>query len=72
MLCKIPQEESVCFVRAFVAPLSWKALTTPEENITDMDDYEKLLWAIKPALRDITFRTMMLPKRLALEKVLRM
>lgn len=68
-MCKIPQEESVCFVRAFVAVLSWKALTTPKENITDMNDYEKLLLATKPALRDIFLRTMMLPKSLAREKV---
>lgn len=72
MLCEIPQEDSVCFMRAFVAPLSWEALTTPEENITDMDDYEKLMLATKPALQDISLGRMRLPKHLALLKVTRM
>lgn len=59
-------------MRAFVAPLSWEALTTPEENITDMDDYEKLMLATKPALQDISLGRMRLPKHLALLKVARM
>lgn len=65
-------EDSVCFMRAFVAALSWEALTTPKENITDMDDYEKLVLATKPALQDISSGRMRLPKHLSLLKVARM
>lgn len=72
MLCEIPQEDSVCYVHAFLAPLSWEALTSPRENITDMDDYEKLMLATKPALQEIPLRGMRLPRHLALQKVARM
>lgn len=59
-------------MHAFVASLSWDALTAQRENITDLDDYDNLLWASKPALQDISSKRIKLPVSLARPKVKKM
>lgn len=56
-------------MHAFVASLSWDALTAQRENITDLDDYDNLLWASKPALQDVSSKRIKLPVSLAHPKV---
>ncbi len=56
------QEASACYIHAFMAPLSWAALTMQSENNKmDSDDYDSLLWAAKPALQEMPPTSMKLP-----------
>lgn len=59
-------------MHAFVAPLSWETLTTQSENNMDLDDYDTLLWAAKPALQGMPSSRMELPIRIAHQKVKKM
>ncbi|XP_036929963.1 otoancorin isoform X2 [Acanthopagrus latus] len=65
-------EASACYMRAFVAPQSWEALTTQSEDNMDSDDYDELLWAAKPALEDMPPSEMRLPVTATLQKVKKM
>ncbi|KAM4579953.1 otoancorin isoform 2-T2 [Odontesthes bonariensis] len=57
-------EPSACYMKAFVAPLSWSALTArTEDSNFDSNDYDSLLWAAKPVLEDIPYATMKLPPK---------
>ncbi|XP_072250370.1 otoancorin [Leuresthes tenuis] len=57
-------EPSVCYMKAFVAPLSWSALTArTEDSNFDSNDYDSLLWAAKPVLEDIPYARMKLPPK---------
>uniref|UniRef100_A0A4W6FUI4 Otoancorin n=1 Tax=Lates calcarifer TaxID=8187 RepID=A0A4W6FUI4_LATCA len=56
-------EASACYMRAFVALKSWKALITQGENNMDPDDYDTLLWAAKPALEDMASSGVSLPPK---------
>ncbi|XP_039973328.1 otoancorin [Xiphias gladius] len=62
-LMRNSSEASACYMRAFVAPMSWMTLTTQDENNMDSDDYDTLLWAAKPALQDMTSSSMKLPTK---------
>ncbi|KAK9513806.1 hypothetical protein VZT92_027310 [Zoarces viviparus] len=46
---------SACYMQAFVAPLCWATLTTRSENNMTSDEYDTLLSAAKPALRNMPF-----------------
>ncbi|XP_030249655.1 otoancorin isoform X1 [Sparus aurata] len=65
-------EASACYMRAFVAPQSWEALTTQSEDNMDSDDYDELLWAAKPALEDMPPSEMRLPVTATRQKVKKM
>ncbi|XP_042279656.1 otoancorin [Thunnus maccoyii] len=60
-LMRNSSEASACYMRAFVAPLSWATLTTQGENNMDSGDYEALLLAAKPAL--LSMKRMIFPTR---------
>nr|XP_046256838.1 otoancorin [Scatophagus argus]XP_046256839.1 otoancorin [Scatophagus argus]XP_046256840.1 otoancorin [Scatophagus argus] len=62
-------EASVCYMRAFVGSMFWSTLTTQSDNNMDSDDYDTLLWAAKPVLRDMPLTRMGLPMKLAHERV---
>ncbi|XP_056236500.1 otoancorin [Seriola aureovittata] len=62
-LMRNSSEASACYVRAFLAPVSWATLTTNSENNMDSDDYDTLLWAAKPALLDMPSSRMNLPSK---------
>uniref|UniRef100_A0A3B4Y8Y5 Otoancorin n=1 Tax=Seriola lalandi dorsalis TaxID=1841481 RepID=A0A3B4Y8Y5_SERLL len=62
-LMRNSSEASACYVRAFLAPVSWATLTTNSENNMDSDDYDTLLWAAKPALLDMPSSKMNLPSK---------
>ncbi|XP_073340725.1 otoancorin [Pagrus major] len=63
---------SACYMRAFVAFLSWRTLTTQSEDNMDSDDYDELLWAAKPALEDMPPSEMKLPLIATRQKVKKM
>ncbi|XP_031708924.1 otoancorin [Anarrhichthys ocellatus] len=46
---------SACYMQAFVAPLCWATLTSRSENNMTSDEYDTLLSAAKPALRNMPF-----------------
>ncbi|KAM6936727.1 otoancorin [Lycodopsis pacificus] len=46
---------SACYMQAFLAPLCWATLTTRSENNMTSDEYDTLLSAAKPALRNMPF-----------------
>lgn len=69
--CNLCQDESVCYMHAFVAAPSWETLTMQNEDV-DLDDYDALLWAAKPALQDISTRRLKLPIRAARPKARKM
>ncbi|XP_036372079.1 otoancorin-like [Megalops cyprinoides] len=54
---------SVCFMRAFVAPLSWDTLVM---NVTDLapEDFTLLLWGAEPYLQNIPSPLLTLPQQL--------
>ncbi|XP_041843600.1 otoancorin [Melanotaenia boesemani] len=54
-------EPSACYMKAFVAPMSWAALTTQGEGDINSSDYDTLVWAAKPVLQDIPSARMNLP-----------
>ncbi|XP_030605127.1 uncharacterized protein LOC115794039 [Archocentrus centrarchus] len=41
-------EHSGCYLQAFAAPLCWVTLTTQGKKSMDSNDYETLMWALKP------------------------
>ena len=57
---------------AFVAPLSLKTLSTQDADDMDPDDYDMLLWAARPALREMLFSGMRLPNQTACTKMKKM
>lgn len=59
----------MCYMRAFMAPLSWATLTTQSENNLDSDDYDTLLWAAKPVLLDMPSTRMELPNHVAYQNL---
>ncbi|XP_027142923.1 uncharacterized protein LOC104934470 [Larimichthys crocea] len=65
-------DESACYMHAFVAPMCWETLTTQSEDIMDSQDYDKLLWAAKPALQDMPSSKMKLPNKIGGQKVKKM
>ncbi|XP_067365180.1 otoancorin [Channa argus] len=74
-LMKNLSEASACYIRAFMAPLSWTALTTQGEHNMSSDDYDILLWAAKPALQEMIFSGISLPPKIDsqnLEKMMKM
>ncbi|XP_038146105.1 otoancorin isoform X2 [Cyprinodon tularosa] len=56
-------DPSCCYMKAFVAPMSWAMLRAQPENYFNSSDYKTLLWAAKPVLEDIPSARMMLPAR---------
>ncbi|XP_040901377.1 uncharacterized protein otoa [Toxotes jaculatrix] len=62
-LMRNSSEASACYIRAFVAPMSWTTLTIQGENKVDSDNYDTLLWAAKPALEDMPSSKMTLPTK---------
>ncbi|XP_029359266.1 otoancorin [Echeneis naucrates] len=60
---KNSSEGSACYMKAFLAPFSWKTLTTQTEDNMDSDDYDNLLWAAKPALEDTPPSRINLPRK---------
>lgn len=58
-------------MHAFVAAPSWEALTMQSDDV-DLDDYDTLLWAAKPALQDFSSRRLELPIRAARPKARKM
>lgn len=50
-------------MQAFMAPMSWAALTREGENIIDANEYATLLWAAKPVLKDIPTSRLSLPTK---------
>ncbi|XP_026172964.1 uncharacterized protein LOC113136395 isoform X2 [Mastacembelus armatus] len=56
-------DSSACYMKAFVAPLSWTILTTQGENNIASDDYDMLLWAARPALQEMPSSRVALPTR---------
>ncbi|KAF6739596.1 Otoancorin [Oryzias melastigma] len=56
-------DSSSCFLKAFVAPLSWTALITQRASSIDPDSYNALLWAARPVLEDEPSETMKLPTK---------
>lgn len=57
------QEASACYVKAFLAPVSWTTLITQSDNNIDLNDYDALLWAAKPALQNMPSSTINLPSK---------
>ncbi|KAL0985377.1 hypothetical protein UPYG_G00156120 [Umbra pygmaea] len=53
-----------CFLRAFIAPLSWVALTMKSGDNMTPEDYGSLLWAVKPFLLNMPPPQMNLPPRI--------
>lgn len=51
-------------MRAFVAPVSWRVLTTQGENNMSSEDCDTLLWAAKPALQDMRSLKISLPTQI--------
>lgn len=45
------QVSSMCYIRAFIAPLAWTLLTKESKNNWESEDYEALLWAAAPVLQ---------------------
>ncbi|KAM4735242.1 otoancorin [Anableps anableps] len=62
-MMKNSSDPSCCYMKAFVAPLSWATLTAQSKTYFDSIDYNTLLWAAKPVLQDIPSTGMMLPAR---------
>ncbi|XP_041799048.1 otoancorin isoform X2 [Chelmon rostratus] len=60
-LIRNSSEASACYVHAFMAPLSWAALTTQSDNNMDSDDYDTLLWAARSAVQGMPATRMKLP-----------
>ncbi|KAK6280684.1 hypothetical protein J4Q44_G00391110, partial [Coregonus suidteri] len=50
-----------CFLRAFIAPLSWVALTMKGGDDMAPEDYGRLVWAAKPLLQNMPPPQMTLP-----------
>ncbi|KAM4595999.1 otoancorin-like, partial [Polymixia lowei] len=53
-------ETSVCFVRGFIAPLSWKILTTRGDRM-DEETYGAMSWAARPLLQTMPPSKLNLP-----------
>ncbi|XP_026173158.1 uncharacterized protein LOC113136499 isoform X2 [Mastacembelus armatus] len=62
-LMRNSSDSSACYMKAFVAPLSWTILTTQGENNVALDDYDTLLWAARPALQEMPSSRIALPTR---------
>ncbi|XP_037309860.2 otoancorin [Pungitius pungitius] len=67
---------SACYMRAFVAPLCWKTLTTHNDDNMTADEYDALLRAAKPALLNMPLTGIDLPTDVGrgqnLEKIMEM
>ncbi|KAJ8004989.1 hypothetical protein DPEC_G00142000 [Dallia pectoralis] len=64
-----------CFMRAFLAPLSWVTLTTDVGVNFSLADYKSLLWAVKPFLLNVPAPPITLPTRIQnthLEEMMKM
>lgn len=66
------QEASACYVKAFLAPVSWTTLITQSDNNIDLNDYDALLWAAKPALQNMPSSTINLPSKAGGQKMKKM
>ncbi|KAM3613542.1 uncharacterized protein V6R79_001145 [Siganus canaliculatus] len=53
-----------CFMRAFLAPLAWKTVTTQTGDDIDSEDYNTLVDAAEPALPEMNSNAFNLPKNL--------
>ncbi|MEQ2314344.1 hypothetical protein AMECASPLE_011119, partial [Ameca splendens] len=62
-MIKNSSDPSCCYMKAFVAAMSWSTLTAQSEKYFNTSDYNTLLWAAKPVLQDIPSARMMLPAR---------
>ncbi|XP_047453991.1 otoancorin [Mugil cephalus] len=63
---------SMCYIQAFMAPMSWAALTGEGENNIDANEYDTLLWAAKPVLQDVRSSRMSLPGKVKAEHIKKM
>ncbi|XP_061572831.1 otoancorin [Cololabis saira] len=61
-----------CYMAAFVGPLSWATLTQKDDNYVKSTDYDTLLLAVKPVLRDILSERMELPTKVEGQRVKKM
>lgn len=63
------QAPSVCYIRAFIAPLAWTLVTKESKDKLESDDYEALLWSAAPVLHHLSSREIQLPDTVARQKL---
>ncbi|XP_013884979.1 otoancorin [Austrofundulus limnaeus] len=63
---------SVCYMEAFIAPLSWAALTSQTENFINSSDYDTLLAAAKPVLVEVPSARTKLPTKIQSQNLKKM
>ncbi|XP_029694694.1 otoancorin [Takifugu rubripes] len=61
---------SVCYIRAFIAPLAWTLVTKEGKySLEDSDDYDALLWSAAPVLQHLPSSEIHLPDTVTQQKL---